>query len=642
MMRRAVRVAAPARQRRAEVASFPAPIGGLVANRALAMPEDGPQGASILKNWFPTATGAILRRGRQAYAQITDDGSACLSLFKYVVGNNRKLFAASASAIYDISAVSTPYNWAMGEGAGSGDYELAEIPDGYIIGGYSVGPDQLVWDGALGGDWHVVQFATTGGVFLVGVNGASVGFIYDGAAFYPNIADGVWALSYGGGTVDFTAGEIVTGGTSSATATVVEVVPGSNPGEGALLLSGITGTFVNAEALSGSLGGAATSSSDATNVVPGIEFPDGLTTADMAYVWVYKNALWFVQKESLTAWYMPVDQIGGTATAFPLGAEFGHGGYLLIGQSWSMSSSGQGGLSEQNVFVSSEGEVVVYQGSLPSQAASWSKVGTYRIGSPMGRRGFIRAGGDLVFATTIGFVALSTAIQVDQAALAPRSVSFSISDKWAELAGLRAPNWVCMLWPESKMVAIAPPTGDSDPVFLVSNAETGAWSIFTNWDATCMEVYEGGLYFGTPDGFVMQAMVGGTDDGTPFTGIYSPLFTDHGKPTAMKTARMARSELISATTISERLSVLFDFDDTLPAAPDVAPVPIGNEWDNAIWNESVWSAASQSIVTKRRHSVSGYGYRFAPVLQVTSGSSVPLDVQIVSVDMTFEYGDVFT
>ena len=192
------------------------------------------------------------------------------------------------------------------------------------------------------------------------------------------------------------------------------------------------------------------------------------------------------------------------------------------------------------------------------------------------------------------------------------------------------------------MVAVSPPAGEYDPLFLVSNARTGAWAPFTNWNAICMEVFNGRLFFGTPDGYVVEAMVGGTDRGLPFTGAYMPLFTDHGKPTAMKAARMARSELISGVEVNERLSCRFDFDDSLPPPPDVEPVPVGNEWDNAIWNESIWSAARSSIISKRRHSVGGHGYRLAPVLQVTSGAAVPLDVQIASLDVTYETGDAFS
>lgn len=192
------------------------------------------------------------------------------------------------------------------------------------------------------------------------------------------------------------------------------------------------------------------------------------------------------------------------------------------------------------------------------------------------------------------------------------------------------------------MVAIAPPAGDYAPMFLVSNAGTGARAPFTNWNALCMEVFEGEMYFGTPDGFVMNAMQGGTDYGVPFTGTYMPLFSDVGSPTTYKVARMARVELISSVEVREQLAARFDFDTSLPPPPDVQPVPIGNEWDNAVWDESVWGAEGSRIVTVRRHSVGGSGYRVSPVLQITSGAAVPLDAQIVTLDVTYETGIIFS
>lgn len=621
----------PERQRKSDMASFPAPTAGWISNRALALPEQGPQGAYVLDNWFPIATGAILRRGSLPHAQLAD-GEPVLSLFKYSVGANLKLFGATATTIYDITSVAVPEDWTLGEDT----YEIGDDSEDWELGDSSV-VDREVWEGTLGGYWSVVQFSVTGGVYLIGVNGESTGFIYDGTAFWPNVAGGVWALSYDGETVPFTVGETVTGGTSGATGVIYEIDPG-----GALVLTDITGVFENDEALTGSLGGAAVAASTQSNIVPGVEFGNGLTSADMDFVWVYKNALYFVQKESLSAWYLPVDSIGGEASELPLGAEFGLGGSLLLGQSWSLNASAQGGLSEQCVFLSTEGEAVVFQGLHPTDTQTWNKVGTYRIGAPLGKRGFIRAGGDLVFATTIGFVALSTAIQVDLGALAPRAVSYAIEDEWNEAVLARGAGWVCMLWPESQMVAIAPPRGEGEPLFLVSNARTGAWSRFTNWNATCMEVFNGILYFGTPNGFVMQAMVGGTDFGVPYTGVYAPLYTDHGKPSVMKRAKLARVEMIANAPINEKLSCRFDFDDDLPSPPTPELVPIGNEWDNAVWNESLWGAERPTVIVKRRHSVSGNGYKLAPVVQITSGAVTPLDAQLVTLDVTYDVGDVFT
>ncbi len=182
----------------------------------------------------------------------------------------------------------------------------------------------------------------------------------------------------------------------------------------------------------------------------------------------------------------------------------------------------------------------------------------------------------------------------------------------------------------------------SVPGWFVGTDTTGAWGRFTDWYATCVLAWNGRLFFGSRDGQIFEAMVGGTDDGDPFTGVYVPLFSDVGKPTAHKTARMARVEAKSRAPFNERVSCLFDFDSNVPSPPDSGLVPIGNEWENAVWDSSVWNADRASVITKRRHSVGGHGYRMAPVFQVTSGSAVPLDVEIITLDLTWESGDAFT
>src|SRR3546814_2041751 len=69
-----------------------------------------------------------------------------------------------------------------------------------------------------GGDWSVVQFAASGGIYLVGVNGEDTGFIYDGAVFYPYVEGGIQTLAYDAEVEPFAIGETVTGVTSGATA----------------------------------------------------------------------------------------------------------------------------------------------------------------------------------------------------------------------------------------------------------------------------------------------------------------------------------------------------------------------------------------------------------------------------------------
>jgi hypothetical protein len=157
-----------------------------------------------------------------------------------------------------------------------------------------------------------------------------------------------------------------------------------------------------------------------------------------------------------------------------------------------------------------------------------------------------------------------------------------------------------------------------------------------------METFNGRLLFGSEQGFIKDAMVGGSDDGIPYTGVYLPLFSDEGTPTNVKTARLARATVRAGTELNERMSCHFDFDLALPPPPNVAPVTVGNEWDNAVWNQSIWDEGRPSIISQKRFSVSGEGYRIAPALQITSGGVVPVDAQIIAIDATYDMGDIFT
>lgn len=620
---------------KSELKEWVAPVSGWIANRALATPSSiqGP-GAAVLDNFFPTATTVVLRRGIQRYATLVDETLPVTALFSYNNGQNRKLFAANDTTIYDITNVpfSTPAEIV------TEDDDLIETETGDWFGWGSTDGLEVV-TGTTGGDWIVTQFATTGGVFLVGVNGEDPGFIYDGADFLENDPDGVWKLNYDGLTVDFTEGDTVTGGTSGATGVILKVVV-QTPTSGYLLLDSVVGgPFQDNEALTDGGGGAALANGADDQITTGVTFgTSGLTTADMSFVWVFKNRLWFVQKNSLNAWYLPIDQIGGTATVFPLGGVLTDGGSLLFGQAWSMGTSGDGGLSEQCVFVSDLGQVAVYQGISPDEAETWAKVGTYRIGTPLGKRAFFRGGGDLAICTSVGLVPLSKAIELDITALNVATVSYNIADAWKEANDRRGrENWNAILWPEERMSLIAPPevSGGGLPVAFVANTETGAWARYTGWEITSLEVFEGQLYFGSTLGRVYQANVSGIDDDLPYTGVVMPLFDDLGSPASIKVMKVGRPRTRSTERLRDRITVNLNFDMVPATPPDASIVTGANLWGTGIWGTSIWSSPTPSIIQHDWRSVAGIGYTVAPCYQVTSAAIGPIDVELIAMELTY-------
>lgn len=709
--------AAYAVKRRSEVHSFAAPTGGWIANRNLAQP-NGQQvapGAFMLENLFPTSRGAKIRRGTELYATLGDGSKPTTALFSYVVGEVEQMFGATETTIYDITTITTPFNYSLGTDLD----DVIETDTGDTFGEDSTIGKEVV-TGQTGGNWIVVQFATSGGIFLVMVNGVDPMLIYDGTDWYPITNENLNSLGYDTGTGAFTVGQVVTGTTSGAHATIVKVVGSTAAGTlwlgnitqlttqytlayntqtvnftvgqtvtggtsgatgiitsdadagatGTLTIHNVTGTFQAAEtitdgaggsakaggaqvystggpfrdneALTAPLGGSAVENGTVTLLFGGLT---GVDTRDLSYVWAFDNRLFFVEKNTLSAWFLPIDSMTGAAGEIALGGVFNRGGSLLFGSSWSLDSgSGGSGLSQQCVFVTTEGEVAIYQGNNPGDPTAWQLVNTYKIGRPLGNKAHIRAGGDIVIATNIGFVPLSQAIQRDYAALSPSAVSYPIEDAWNEAVENRGTTgWNCEVWPSAQMVIVAPPTTNDEPArWFVANARTGAWAPFTNWDATCVLVFKERCFYGSQDGKIIEANVTGLDQGTPYTASYLPLFDDLRSPASLKIAKMARLIIRSSFAVRDQMSFQKDFTVNLPSAPDAAMVPVGSVWGGGIWGESTWGDSGTINTYQNWRVIAGSGYAVAPAAQITSGAIVPLDAEIVRSDFAFEVSDEMT
>lgn len=688
---------------------YDAPTAGWVSNRALSSPAsmEGP-GAAVLDNFFPKPTGVVLRRGKELYATLEDQGLPVTALFTYKSGQEQKLFGANENTIYDLSDVPFARPQVLGDEQGQ-----AFVTDDDQLIGWASTANLDVRTGYTGGDWSVTQFATTGGIYLIGVNGRDPGFIYDGTDFWDNVPGGLWLLplqnvvtefevdeivtgstsgasgvvyrmdadsvvlrdvteltqrwklTYESGTSAFGVGETIVGDTSGAVA-VVQSIDG-DPTTGTLTLTGLIGEFEDGETINGQSGGEAIADGaseyldggpfqqgetlqggeggDAEaegpqeNAAPGVDF-GGLDSSEMSFVWSYQNSLWFTQSDSLSAWYLPPDQVGGSASEFPLGGVLANGGSLLSGHRWSLESGGGGGLSDQNIFLTTQGEVAIYQGINPDEAATWSLVGVYRIGTPLGKRAYIRAGGDIAFCTTVGLVPLSRAIEIDAVALSSAAISYKIADAWSDAIAQRgADGWQALVWPENQMAIVSPPDmlTSSDPVMFVTNAETGAWARFTNWQANCLEVFKGELYFGSADGQVFRANATGEDDGEPYTGVVIPLFQDAGESAALKVGKVGRARVMASSTIKDRVDLLSDYSETVPTPPDASPIEGGSTWGSAIWGQSQWMGTTPTVINQRWRSVGGLGYSLAPCYQLTSGSLTPLDAELIDLEITFTF-----
>lgn len=627
--------------RKSQIKQFPAPIAGWISNRALATPygNEGkqPQGAMILDNFIPRSTTVQMRSGKVRYATVDGDAD---TLFTYNNGTNKRLFATSSTTIFDITNVQNAENLLLVDE--HGDYLVTE--DAYVLG-YESTVDYAVMDGFGGGDWITVQFATTGGVYRIGVNGVNEGFIYDGSQFFPYTTGGISSADISGIVTPFVKGEIVTGQSSGATAMFW-----AEDGGTAYFYNLSPQVFTAGETIEGSIAGEAILDTVPMLYMGGPTFENGKTTADMSFVWVYRNRLYFAERDSMNAYYIEnVDSVGGDALVFPLGGVFDLGGSLMIGQRWALSSGDSGGLSDQCVFISDEGQVAVYQGGSPSDVGPafsdpWAIQGVYRIGRPLGKRAFIRGAGDLAIGTSVGLIPLSKAIELDLTALTVASISYPIADAWYSAMSANGRNgWQAEIWPEEKIAVFCPPIGSITPFMFVANTETGAWARFTGWDGRCMTVFNGQLYFGSTGGGIFIANDGGTDDGATYTASLLPLYDDMNLPGTLKIGKLGRYLLRATGDVQGQVRFQSNFNTTLPPEPDAETSALsGGVWGTSEWGAATWGGGIPDTFTHRWNSVGGTGYSISLSLQVTSGSPQPLLMEVISGELVYDSAEIVT
>jgi hypothetical protein len=379
--------------------------------------------------------------------------------------------------------------------------------------------------------------------------------------------------------------------------------------------------------------------------ITGVSTPaiTGVTTSQLQSVWAHANRLWFVEKQTMKAWYLPVDSVGGAAVSFNLSGVFRKGGTLLFGTTWSVDSGE--GLDDKCVFVSDRGEAVIYSGTDPSSASTWGLEGVYYLGAdPLGKNSFFHIGGEPYFLTTRGIIPISEAIRRDVSELELGALTVPISDEWVRQGQSRSTSpWPCFVWPYAQMLVIGlPKVGANDDSYCyVANTETRAWCRFTNWDVNAGAALGPVGYFGTSGGKVYKMDVGGKDGTMPYTASMVLNFDHFEIPNLEKTVTQARALFRTGTPVLPKLSASINYSIQLPSAPSSpGEFTVGDVWDSAIWDTSLWDNGQVSTGTAntRWQSIGRSGYSHAIQLQATYGTVSGPNTELISIDVAYEPG----
>lgn len=470
-----LRAKRPQRQEISDGHSVPPPVGGWNTRDPEANMSS--KYALLLDNWFPDTGDVGLRPGATNF--VTEVGASLVtkSLAAWKGPSSQKLLAFTDSGIYDVST-----------------FGVAATLEQAYTSGYSCS----------------INFVTTGGSFLVVVNGVD-------------------ELVY----------------TNGSTWTVVPSFPINGGGT--------------------------------------------LLTTDIDNVNSFKRSIYYIKKNSMSFFYLPIDSITGTVSEFPIGALFTKGGKLVAMGTWTID--GATGQDDYSVFITDQGQAAVYQGTDPSSATTWALKGIYDLSPPIGKKCLCRFGGDLLILTTRGLFSM-TRILRDKKQEERSALSDAIGEAFTRAAALTGDlqGWEVVEFPTYNALVCNIPQGDYTTVHqYVMNTKTGAWCRFKGWNAYSFTFYNKNLYMGMA-GKIGQAFVPGNDFTESITAEARGAFNYFTPRSRLKSWKLIRPNLTIGGSCAVNVALDTDFGNDPTYGAAVFNTAVESRWDAATWDANAWSS----------------------------------------------------
>lgn len=332
----------------------------------------------------------------------------------------------------------------------------------------------------------------------------------------------------------------------------------------------------------------------------------GVNPRNLAFGMVWKNRLMMVEKDTGNLWYLPVGEITGTVEAIRLGNRFKAGGALR--GLWSWTIDGGAGVDDHLVAISGGGDVLVYAGDDPAVAGAFNLIGSWYLGAiPHGRRIATDYGGDLLVLSRLGIIPMSRLRSgtVGPDGYATRKIQALFNSYAGDRGSLN--GWSLRISPEDNALLVNMPLVGNTYEQLALSLATQGWSLFKGVPSVCSEVWQGSLYFGTPDGRVCA--VTGDLDGVKLNGAatYSEIewsgltsFSDFGHTSYKQIQEIEPLLWTQGPTPGYVVEARYDFNtaalSTAPTPPSSAGVAT---WGSAKWGSAVWPGSDRAVGSVR-------------------------------------------
>ena len=360
----------------------------------------------------------------------------------------------------------------------------------------------------------------------------------------------------------------------------------------------------------------------------------GVDSTQFINVNSYMNRLWYVPKNSTNVVYMQtVGGISGSASVFPLGQLLKKGGYIVAIGTWTVDT--RQNVDDYIAFISSRGEVIVYQGVDPTTATTFALTGIYQIGAPIGRKCFLRISGDMQIITIDGVVGMSEMLSTDRGAANRVSLTSIIMNDIANATRAYKNNygWQIIEYAYGTLALINVPVQENNQsIQYVMNTITGAWSRFVGLDpdgnvnytyginANCWEVDAfDNIYFGSNDGTVYQWNIGASDYTRPITCLVKTAYNNFGNGAQLKRYTMLQPLMTTTGNPIPSVGINVDFKDIdILSTPQAFGVNIPN-WDEVEWDQFSWPGPPTTVDAWT--GVDGLGHYVSIVTRVTTQST---------------------
>lgn len=320
-------------------------------------------------------------------------------------------------------------------------------------------------------------------------------------------------------------------------------------------------------------------------------------TTTLHGICAFKGRLYLAQAAQLGFYYLAVSAIQGAASYFDLSQVARRGGYLTGIATVSMDSAGVGP-TDYIVFMTSEGEYLVYAGTDPSNSATFALVSKYYGSAPIGRKGWFQFRSDLYIICDEGIVALS---QLRKDGEQESEITYLSSKLGRYLSELNqysdVHGWCAVNYPASNLLVVNVPADTEGTFFqFVMNTTNNRWCRFRSWNGSCWALLNKRLYFGAADGRVMLADEGYNDDGQPIAldARQAPNYFDdgYGMGDADKHFHFATFVMESDGTPPLSAVLNVNFENVAPDYSGNFPVGGGAVWDVSEWDLDPWAGGS--------------------------------------------------